>query len=160
MPLHYWFYPTFIFMFLFLFCLFNKNTSNINLQLKKQWATILFKNLLIGALIYNKHNLNNQLSQDGSIIKNSTLYKFPKILVLTTIALRSSKNFFHELFGYLDYGLASMILPNVYCLQLQKIIENLPQYNRSIDIPITSWFWKGENIFYLAEICFNFIKSQ
>lgn len=32
----------------------------------------------------------------------------------------------------------------------------MPQCNKSIGIPITPWFWKGDKIYYLTEICFKF----
>ncbi|CAD8084331.1 unnamed protein product [Paramecium sonneborni] len=73
-----------------------------------------------------------------------------------------AKTNFHEFFGYIDYKLPNLMLPKVYCMQLQilkrqtqKIIKNLPQCKESKGIPITPWFWKGENIYYLAEMCFK-----
>ncbi|CAK68049.1 unnamed protein product (macronuclear) [Paramecium tetraurelia] len=67
---------------------------------------------------------------------------------------------FHEFFGFVDQKLANMMLPQTYCLQLyisklktQKIIKKLPQCNMSSGIPVTPWYWKGEKLYILTDIC-------
>ncbi|CAD8093613.1 unnamed protein product [Paramecium primaurelia] len=74
---------------------------------------------------------------------------------------------FHQFFGYVDYKLAKFMLPKTYCLQLyiskqkkKQIIKKLPQCNNLFGIPISPWYWKGEKLYILTEICLKISIKQ
>ncbi|CAK87730.1 unnamed protein product (macronuclear) [Paramecium tetraurelia] len=121
-----------------------KETTDWNLNLNQQQFT---RYPIIGKL--NGQEFRLEKHHYVNLLDNNTSTYF-------------QKTNFHEFLGYLDYQLANLMLPKVHCLllqfskrQTQKIIKNLPQCNKSIGIPITPWFWKGDQIYYLAEICFK-----
>ncbi|CAD8096549.1 unnamed protein product [Paramecium primaurelia] len=106
---------------------------------------------------FKKFNIEGQLNQEK--FRFNQVHQDPYLLLNYTTLFQ--KTGFHEYFGYINYQIAKLTNSKNICLQLiqynqkfkSQMIQKLPQCNNSFGVPIIPWFWKGESIQYLVEIC-------
>ncbi|CAD8120771.1 unnamed protein product [Paramecium sonneborni] len=105
---------------------------------------------------FQQFNIEGQLNTQKFLFKQ--VHKDPYLLLnYTTLFLKTG---FHEYFGYINYQIAQLTNSKKLCLQLmynkkfkQNMIQELPSCNDNFGIIIIPWFWKGEKIQFLVEMC-------